>query len=160
MEARSTLQPSAELSGSWFTPLPHVTAHTLNSSPSPRAGLSAPAGATSSNRRTWPPIAPARRSPVLGAIQLERLVDGLKSNVQHEGDRADQDADTPRRGDGRDQQHHGIGRSIPAGYSRAATVLVSDMGDESVLLEGWRDGPSSYLRPTDAAPLRGSWQQP
>jgi hypothetical protein len=44
------------------------------------------------HRRTCPPMAPARRSPVLGAIQRERLVDGLKSNVQHDGYCADQDA--------------------------------------------------------------------
>lgn len=106
------------------------------------------------HHRTWPPIAPVRRSPVLGAIQLERLVDGLKSKVQNEGDRADQDADNPRRGDGQDQQPHSIGHSIRPSTAVPPTVLVFDMGGGSLFLEGWRDGPSAYLCPADAVPLR------
>jgi hypothetical protein len=38
-------------------------------------------------------MAPARRSPALGATQKERLIDGRKSNVHHQGYCADQDAD-------------------------------------------------------------------
>ncbi|MGH3696614.1 MAG: hypothetical protein ACRDRX_21940 [Pseudonocardiaceae bacterium] len=28
------------------------------------------------------------------------------------------------------------------------------MGDSSLLLEGWREGPRAYLSPADALPLR------
>lgn len=70
--------------------------------------------------------------------------------MQHEGDRADQNTDNPRRGDGQDHQQ----RSIRPGTAVPPTVLVADMGDGSLLLEGWRDGPSTYLSPTDAVPLR------
>jgi hypothetical protein len=33
-------------------------------------------------------------------------------------------------------------------------VLVADMGDGSLFLQGWRDGPSAHLSPADAVPLR------
>ena len=48
----------------------------------------------------------------------------------------------------------GNGRSIRPGTAVPRSVLVSDMGDGSLLLEGWRDGPSAYLIPADAMPLR------
>ncbi|MCA1676366.1 MAG: hypothetical protein LC799_30715 [Actinobacteria bacterium] len=35
-----------------------------------------------------------------------------------------------------------------------ATVLVADMGDGALLLQGWRDGPSAYLTADDAGSLR------
>jgi hypothetical protein len=63
--------------------------------------------------------------------------------VQHKGNPA-----------GQDHQQLGIGRSIRPGTAAPTTVLVADMGDGSLLLEGWREGPSAYLCPTDAAPLR------
>ena len=65
------------------------------------------------------------------------------SKVQNKGDRA-----------GQDHQRLGIGRSIRPGTAVPSTILVADMGDGSLLLEGWRDGPSAYLCPTDAMPLR------
>ncbi|MGH4006598.1 MAG: hypothetical protein ACRDTH_00235 [Pseudonocardiaceae bacterium] len=74
--------------------------------------------------------------------------------MQHEGDRTDQDADDPRRGDGQDHQQRNIRRSIRPGTAVPPTVLVADMGDGSLLLEGWRDGPSAYLSPAEAVPLR------
>ncbi len=48
----------------------------------------------------------------------------------------------------------GIERSIRPGTAVPPTVLVGDMGDGSLLLAGWRDGPSAYLCPADAVPLR------
>lgn len=48
----------------------------------------------------------------------------------------------------------GIGRSIRPGIAVPATVLVVDMGGEALYLAGWRQGPSAYLTPQDAAPLR------
>jgi len=47
-----------------------------------------------------------------------------------------------------------IGRSIRPGVPVPATVLVADMGDGALLLQGWRAGPSAYLTAEDAAPLR------
>lgn len=52
------------------------------------------------------------------------------------------------------QASSSTGRSIRPGTAVPSTVLVSDMGDGSLLLEGWRDGPSAYLSPAGAAPLR------
>jgi len=35
-----------------------------------------------------------------------------------------------------------------------ATVLIVEMTGGSLLLQGWRNGPSAYLNADDAAPLR------
>lgn len=60
-----------------------------------------------------------------------------------------------RRGnDSREQTSSGTWCSIRPGTAVPSTVLVSDMGDGSLLLEGWRDGPSAYLSPADAMPFR------
>ena len=48
----------------------------------------------------------------------------------------------------------GIGRSIRPGIAVPATVLVVDMGGGALYLAGWREGPSAYLTPEDAVPLR------
>ncbi len=74
--------------------------------------------------------------------------------MQHEGDRADQDADNPCRGDGQDQQQHSIGRSIRPGTAVPPAVFLADMCDCGLFLQGWRDGPSAYISPFDAIPLR------
>ncbi|MGH3695946.1 MAG: hypothetical protein ACRDRX_18465 [Pseudonocardiaceae bacterium] len=58
-----------------------------------------------------------------------------------------------RNGDGA-QACSGAGRSIRPGTAVPSAVLVSDMGDGSLLLEGWREGPSAYLSPADALTLR------
>jgi len=64
-----------------------------------------------------------------------------------------QDTGALRHGDGQPPQL-GIGRSIRPGVPVPATVLVADMGDGALLLQGWRAGPSAYLTAEDAAPLR------
>lgn len=56
--------------------------------------------------------------------------------------------------DNGEQTASGIGRSIRPGTAVPSTVLLSDMGDGSVLLEAWREGPSAYLSPSDALPLK------
>jgi hypothetical protein len=48
----------------------------------------------------------------------------------------------------------GTGRGTRPGTAVPRLVLVSDMGDGSLLLKAWRDGPSAYLSPADAVPLR------
>lgn len=58
-------------------------------------------------------------------------------------------------GDGSGEQiSSDTGRSIRPGVAVPRSVLVSDMGDGSLLLEGWRDGPSAYLSAADAMPFR------
>ncbi|MGH3899627.1 MAG: hypothetical protein ACRDTA_15570 [Pseudonocardiaceae bacterium] len=61
-------------------------------------------------------------------------------------------------GDDQDQQQQfGIIRSIRPGTALPTTVLLTDMGDGALFLQGWRDGPSAYLSPSDAVPLRRQW---
>ena len=56
----------------------------------------------------------------------------------------------------RKSQHgqSGIRRSIRPGAPVPVTLLVADMGDGALLLQGWRAGPSAYLTAEDARPLR------
>lgn len=75
-------------------------------------------------------------------------------HVEHEGIQPHQNTDDRRHGDGQGQQQHGIGRSIWPGTDVPPTVLVADMVDGSLFLRGWRDGPTTYLSPDDAVPLR------
>lgn len=48
----------------------------------------------------------------------------------------------------------GLSRSIRPGVPAPATVLIVEMGGGSLLLQGWRDGPSAYVSAEDAEPLR------
>jgi hypothetical protein len=46
------------------------------------------------------------------------------------------------------------GRSIRPGTAVPPTVLVADMGQGALYLQGWRAGPSAYLTAEDALGLR------
>ncbi|MGH3770826.1 MAG: hypothetical protein ACRDRW_05430 [Pseudonocardiaceae bacterium] len=48
----------------------------------------------------------------------------------------------------------GIGYCIRPGTAVPPTVLVADMGDGALFLQGWRAGPSAYVCAADATPLR------
>ena len=48
----------------------------------------------------------------------------------------------------------GIGYCVRPGAAVPATVLVVDMGDGALLLQGWRTGPSAYVCAADTGPLR------
>lgn len=73
--------------------------------------------------------------------------------MQHEDGRAGRHPhDSRHRADQPGQS--GVGRSLRPRTAVPPTLLVADMGDGSVLLQGWRDGPSAYLCPADAAPLK------
>ncbi len=74
--------------------------------------------------------------------------------MEHEGGLTGQATDNQHHGDGQDQQQLGSGRSIRPGTGVPLTVLVANMGDGSLFLQGRRDGPSVYLNLTDAVPLR------
>ncbi len=57
--------------------------------------------------------------------------------------------------DGKNQHvESGIGRSIRPGVPVPTTLLVADMGDGALFLQGWPAGPSAYLTAEDARPLR------
>lgn len=74
--------------------------------------------------------------------------------MQHEENRAELGIDDPRHDDLQNQQQHGSGRSIRPAAPIPPTVPVTDMGDGFLPLQGWRDGPSAYLSPSDAVRLR------
>ena len=74
--------------------------------------------------------------------------------MEHESGLAGQGTNHQHHGDGQDQQQRGSRHSIRPGTVVPPTVLVADMGDGSLFLQGWRDGPSVYLSPADAVPLR------
>lgn len=64
--------------------------------------------------------------------------------MKHEGNRADPGTNDSRHGDGPDQRARwGIERSIRPGSPVPPTVLVAEMGDGALLLQGWRIGPSA-----------------
>lgn len=77
--------------------------------------------------------------------------------MQDEGNQSSQNFEWFRSGDGNGKQTQApsdTGRSIRPGTAVPRSVLVSDMGDGSLLLEGWRDGPNAYLSPADAVPFK------
>jgi hypothetical protein len=74
--------------------------------------------------------------------------------VRHEANQSSPGFAWFHRGDDSSEQtSSGTGRSIRPGTAVPRSVLVSDMG-EGLLLEAWREGPSAYLSPVDAVPLR------
>ncbi len=46
----------------------------------------------------------------------------------------------------------GIGYCVRPGAAVPPTVLVADMGDGALVLQGWRVGPSAYVCAADAGP--------
>jgi hypothetical protein len=77
-----------------------------------------------------------------------------KRDVHQHGNQVGRGTDDVRHGDDRDQGQHSIGHSIRPGRAVPPTVLVADMCDGGLFLQRWRDGPSAYLSPSDATPLR------
>jgi hypothetical protein len=73
--------------------------------------------------------------------------------VQHEDSKPGQGFEWFGRADGNGERSC-TGCSIRPGTAVPRAVLVSDMGDGSLLLEAWREGPSAYLSPADAVPFR------
>ena len=77
-----------------------------------------------------------------------------RADVHHQGNLAGQGTDDGHHGADQSRQCHGIGRSIRPGTTVPSTVLVADMCDGGLFLQGWRDGPSAYLSASDASALR------
>jgi hypothetical protein len=75
--------------------------------------------------------------------------------VEQDGGQPGQGTSGFRHGDGQSQSApRGIERSIRPGTAVPPTVLVSDMGNGAMYLQGWRAGPSVYLTAEDAIGLR------
>lgn len=74
--------------------------------------------------------------------------------MSHGNGEEGRDVEGLRRGDDELPPRRGIGRSIRPGAAVPATVLVSNMGSGGLCLDGWQEGPSAYLTPEDAEPLR------
>jgi hypothetical protein len=74
--------------------------------------------------------------------------------MEQEDGLAGQDTDRHCHGDNQDQQLAGRRRSIRPRTAALPTVLVADMDDGSLFLQGWQDGATACLSPADATPLR------
>lgn len=70
--------------------------------------------------------------------------------MEHQGIQPHHNTDDQRQ----NKQQHGIGRNIRPSTAVPPTVLVADMGDGPLFLQGRRDGPSAYLSLADAVALR------
>ncbi len=66
---------------------------------------------------------------------------------------ADRDSDGVRSGEA-DNGTGGFGASIRPGVPVPATVLVVDMGDGALFVQGWRAGPCAYVSAADGVYLR------
>jgi hypothetical protein len=81
-------------------------------------------------------------------------VRGGYKDVRHEANQSSQGFAWFHRGDDNSEQtSSGTGHSIRPATAMPRSVLVSDMGEGSLLLKAWREGPSAYLSPADAVPL-------
>ena len=114
--------------------------------PDPKAGLNAelvrPALRTPSRLRQ------SRRSPVLGAVQERNgHRTGVSQRVEHDNSPTT-DHDTTHQGHGNDQ----AGQQHDA--QRGTTVLVTELDDGALVVQGRPDGPRAYLNSADAAPLK------
>jgi hypothetical protein len=99
-----------------------------------------------------PPLPPVRRSPVLGAIHENARQTGLEQ-VQHRDDRADHDANDEHHSDEQNQQL-GSRIDIPTEMPMPPTVLVTELHNGTLILQGRPDGPRVWLEPDEALPLR------
>lgn len=101
-----------------------------------------------------PRFPPVCGSPVLGAVQGKNTTQTGLEHVEHEGSHPHQGADNQRDGDDHGEYHLDNRRSIRPGTAVPPTLLVADMGDGSLFLQGSQDGPTVYLSPSDAVSLR------
>jgi hypothetical protein len=74
--------------------------------------------------------------------------------VHHEGNRADQDTEVIRHGEGTDRDQLGVESDIRSGTAVPPTVLVTEMDHGALILQDRPDGPRVYLGPGDAIALR------
>lgn len=80
--------------------------------------------------------------------------------VQHQDERAAHDTNDEHHGDGQARQDQQLdGRidsriDIPPGMLMPPTVLVTELDNGALILQGRPDGPRVWLNPDEAAPLR------
>jgi hypothetical protein len=79
---------------------------------------------------------------------------GGYEDVQHGDIEPDRGFEWFSRSGGNGDQSCGTERSIRPATAAPRSVVVSDIGDGSLLLEAWRDGPSAYLSSADAVPFK------
>jgi hypothetical protein len=70
--------------------------------------------------------------------------------MQHEGGPGGRDTNHQRHS----TRQPGIEHSIRPDTAVPPTVLIADMCDGSLFLQGWREGPNAYLTSSDDIPLR------
>jgi hypothetical protein len=74
--------------------------------------------------------------------------------VEHEGYRPHQSTDDECHGGGQDYQQLGIGRSLQLGTAMPPSVLLTELDNGTLVLQGRPDGPRVRLSLTDAVPLK------
>lgn len=74
--------------------------------------------------------------------------------MKHQGYRPDRRIDDERHADGQDHQALGIRRDVRLGTAMPPTVLVTQLDNGVLVLQGRPDGPRVRLTPADALPLR------
>jgi hypothetical protein len=77
--------------------------------------------------------------------------------VPHQDHRADHDANDEHHGDEQDQQlgaRIGGRIDIPPGMLMPPTVLVTELDNGALIVQGRPDGPRVWLEPDEAAPLK------
>jgi hypothetical protein len=68
--------------------------------------------------------------------------------VEHRG------TDDERHSDGQDRQQLGIGRSLRPGTATPPTVLLTELDNGVLVIQGRPDGPRVYLSAADVLPLK------
>lgn len=74
--------------------------------------------------------------------------DNTKNNIENDSG--------VEHGDGERGRRRGLHRSIRPGVPVPTTVLVAEMGDGAMFLQGWQYGSCAYLIAEDTGPLRNA----
>jgi hypothetical protein len=75
--------------------------------------------------------------------------------VYHDSNRAGQDTEDRRHGTDHDRDQLSVGGDIQSSTVVPPTVLVTEMNNGALILQGRPDGPRVYLTPGQAVGLRG-----
>lgn len=74
--------------------------------------------------------------------------------MHHEDNRAGQDTEGLRHGDGTDHDQLGVGGTTGSGVAVPPTVLVTELDNGVLIVQGRPDGPRVSLTPSQAIALR------
>lgn len=75
-------------------------------------------------------------------------------DMEHEGNQPRRGTDDQCPGDGQNHQQLGTRISIRPKLSMPPTVLVTELDNGTLILQGRPDGPRTSLKPDEAVPLR------